>query len=203
MWLSAPREIGFGVSRTARRWRNSRRLGGDTGPLIVTRCKSSPASLTSLLAAPRKGAARGGGFTFAGRAHIELSAGRPNTGRPLRARTHLLLPRMAVAVRPPLRGSSRAGGDVDGAPSIFGALRPQRLSRVDPRDLLPAAQARIVAGPTRFRRLQGRLASYPDSSSAGGAELPALWAAVDDRRPHRAQVPGRDGRSEQLASALQ
>src|SRR5690606_39004355 len=56
--------IGFGVSRTARRWRNSRRLGGDTGPLTVARCKSSPVSLTTLPASPCDGTARGGGFNF-------------------------------------------------------------------------------------------------------------------------------------------
>src|SRR5690606_7215400 len=44
-----------------------RGVGGDTGPLTVARGKSSPASLTTLPAAPRNGAARGGGFTFAGR----------------------------------------------------------------------------------------------------------------------------------------
>src|SRR5690606_36475776 len=82
-------------------------LGGDTGPLTVARCKSSPASFTILPAAPRNGAARGGGFTFAGRAHDTQPAGRSHTGPPFarpQQNPSLLPLRTAAGAAPPARG---------------------------------------------------------------------------------------------------
>src|SRR5690606_33096218 len=103
----------------------------------------------------------------------------------------------------PPRGLWRAGGDVDGAPSISGALRPQRLSRVDPRGLLPEAQARIVAGAPRIRGVQRQLAEAPGTSAQRRAVLSDLRAAVNDGGPYQTQVPRRHGRPEQPTSTLQ